>query len=67
MLRLEVIHQLILPREAIHTLAKTISNGAIELLWASLVVFQVTVKVAWTAEGLGAADVRTGESTMESD
>ena len=65
MLRLEVIHQFILPHEAIHALARTISNGAVELLWTNLVFLQVTVKVAWAAEGLGAADVRTGESALE--
>ena len=65
MLRLEVIHQLVLSHETIHTLARTISNRAVELLWASLMALQVTVKVAWAAKGFGAADMRTGESTIE--
>ena len=65
MLRLEVIHQLILPHEAIHTLARAVSKWAIEVLGAGLVALQVTVKVAWAAEGFRASDVRTRKSTIE--
>ena len=65
MLRLEVIHQLILPHETIHALAMTVPNRAVQILWASLVALRVTIKVARATKGLGAADMRTGQLTIE--
>ena len=64
MLRLEVIHQLILPHETIHTLTTAVANRAVQVLWASLVALQVAIKVARAAKGLVAADVGTGQSTI---
>lgn len=64
MLPLQVIHQLILPHETIHALARAVTEGAIEIFGSGLVALHVTIEVSLTDKGFDAADVGAGEATV---
>lgn len=60
MLRLQMIHQLILPHEAIRALAITIADRTVKILGANLVFLGVAIELALAAESLPAANMRAG-------
>ena len=58
MLCLQMIHQLILPHEAIRALVTTITDGTVEVLGADLMAFGVAIELTLAAEGCRAARLR---------
>ena len=60
MLPLQVVPQLILPREAIRALATTVTDGTVEVLGADLMVFGVAIELALAAESCRTAKVTAG-------
>ena len=63
MLSLEVVHQLILPGEPVHALARAVTVGAVEVLGTGSMAFHVTCKVVLVLEGMSAASVGARETT----
>ena len=61
---LEVIHQLILPREPVHALAGTVTEWTVEVFGTGFVASHVTRKVVLVLKALSAADVGAGETTV---